>query len=146
MKISSKGVSLIAEFEGCRLKAYKCPADVWTIGYGHTAGVKPGSTLKSEKEARRLLEKDLEKYAGYVNQAVKDKKIRFKLNQNQFDALTSFVYNLGYGSLLNLVTNRDARTIADKILLYNKANGKELDGLKRRRTAEQKLFLSKDTK
>lgn len=145
MKISHRGISLITEFEGCHLKAYRCPAGVWTIGYGHTEGVKPGDKIKSEKEARELLKKDLEKYAGYVNQAVKNKKIGFELNQNQFDALTSFVYNLGYGSLLNLVTNRDARTVADKMLLYNKAGGKELEGLKRRRKAEREMFLGKKT-
>lgn len=143
MHISSKGVRLIVTFEGCHLEAYKCPAGKWTIGYGHTKGVKPGQRLKSEKEARELLRKDLKQYEGYVNKAVEDKKIGFKLNQNQFDALTSFVYNLGYENLLQLVTNRDEGTIAEKMLYYYHAGGKELEGLKRRREAEQKLFLTK---
>lgn len=146
MNISSKGVKLIASFEGCRLEAYQCSAEKWTIGYGHTSGVKPGQRLKSEREARRLLKEDLKQYVKYVNQAVRDKNIGFKLNQNQFDALTSFVYNLGNGSLLQLVTNRDAKTVAEKMLLYNKIkkNGEmvELAGLTRRRQAEQKLFLT----
>lgn len=146
MNISSKGVKLIASFEGCRLQAYQCSAGKWTIGYGHTSGVKPGQRLNSEREARMLLKEDLKQYVKYVNQAVRDKNIGFKLNQNQFDALTSFVYNLGNGSLLQLVTNRDAKTVAKKMLFYNKIkkDGKmvELAGLKRRREAEQKLFLT----
>ena len=98
-KISDTGVALIAKFEGCYLEAYKCPAGVWTIGYGHTGNVKKGDTLASETEAMALLKKDLKQYAGYVNQRIANKKISFSLNQNQFDALTSFTYNLGPGCL-----------------------------------------------
>lgn len=140
-KVSQKGIDLVASFEGCQLKAYKCPAGVWTIGYGHTENVKKGDTLKSQQEAKDLLKKDLKKYAGYVNQMVKDGTISFSLNQNQFDALTSFVYNCGKGNLASLVKNRNAKTVAEKILLYNKGGGKELPGLKRRREAERALFL-----
>ncbi len=142
MKISNKGIDLITKFEGCQLKAYKCPAGVWTIGYGHTENVKKGDTLASEQEARELLLKDMKKYEDYVNKAVADKSIRFPLNQMQFDALTSFVYNCGYGNLLQLVRGRNAQTVAKKMLLYDKGGGKVLSGLTRRRKAEQKLFLS----
>lgn len=143
MSISNKGVKFIAGFEGCRLSAYKCPAGVWTIGYGHTKNVKEGDRLASEEEARKLLKKDLKTYEGYVNQLIDNKSIRFQVNQNMFDALTSFVYNCGAGNLATLVKNRDATAVADALLLYCKAAGKELPGLKRRREEERKLFLKK---
>lgn len=142
MSVSDRGVELVAKFEGCRLEAYKCPAGVWTIGYGHTNGVNPGDRLSSEEEARTLLKKDLEKYSGYVNNCVKKGMITFSLNQNQFDALTSFCYNCGNGNLQKLVSGRDAATIAEKLLLYNKGGGKVLAGLVRRREEERALFIT----
>ena len=142
MSISDRGVELIAKYEGCRLDAYKCPAGVWTIGYGHTAGVKEGDRLPSQESAKELLKKDLEKYGGYVNDCVRKGLITFPLNQNQFDALTSFCYNCGNGNLQKLVSGRDAATVAEKLLLYNKGGGKVLPGLVRRREEEKALFLS----
>lgn len=143
MSVSDRGVELIAKYEGCRLEAYKCPAGVWTIGYGHTAGVVQGQQLPSREAAKALLKEDLKKYAGYVNNCVKKGFIKFTLNQNQFDALVSFCYNCGIGSLQKLVAGRDAVTIADKLLAYNKGDGKVLAGLTRRREEERDLFLSK---
>lgn len=142
MAVSDNGVELIAKYEGCRLEAYKCPAGVWTIGYGHTAGVQPGQMLPSKEAAKALLKEDLKKYGGYVNSCVKKGLISFPLNQNQFDALTSFCYNCGNGSLQKLVADRDAATVADKLLAYNKGGGKVLPGLTRRREEERALFLS----
>lgn len=142
MRISDRGVDLIAKYEGCRLEAYKCPAGVWTIGYGHTAGVKEGDRLASEEAAKALLKEDLSKYGGYVNACVKKGLIGFALTQNMFDALTSFCYNCGNGNLQKLVTDRDAITVADKLLLYNKGGGKVLPGLARRREEERELFLA----
>lgn len=142
MSISEKGVELIAKYEGCRLDAYKCPAGVWTIGYGHTIGVKQGDTLPSKQAAKTLLKEDLKKYGDYVNNCRQKGLITFPLNQNQFDALTSFTYNCGNGSLQKLVSGRDAATIADKLLLYNKGGGKVLAGLTKRRQEERELFLS----
>lgn len=142
MKISDRGVELVAKYEGCRLEAYKCPAGVWTIGYGHTAGVKQGDKLVSMEAAKSMLKQDLEKYGNYVNSCVKNGMITFPLNQNQFDALTSFCYNCGEGNLQNLVTGRNAATIAEKMLLYNKGGRRVLPGLVRRRTEERALFLS----
>lgn len=142
MQISDSGVELIAKYEGCRLEAYKCPAGVWTIGYGHTAGVKEGDRLGSEEAAKALLKEDLGKYGGYVNASVKKGLISFALTQNMFDALTSFCYNCGNGNLQKLVEGRDAATVADKILLYNKGGGKVLPGLVRRREEERQMFLS----
>lgn len=143
MRVSEQGVGLIARYEGCRLQAYKCPAGVWTIGYGHTAGVKPGDILPSTAAALELLKEDLRKYGDYVNACVKKGKIMFPLNQNRFDALTSFCYNCGNGNLQKLVEGRDAATVADKMLLYNKGGGKELPGLTKRRKEERELFLRK---
>lgn len=142
MTVSDRGVELIARYEGCRLDAYKCPAGVWTIGYGHTAGVKEGDKLPSQEAAKALLKKDLEKYGGYVNDCVRKGLITFPLSQNQFDALTSFCYNCGNGNLQKLVSGRDAATVAEKLLLYNKGGGKVLAGLQRRREEERALFLS----
>lgn len=140
--VSDRGVELIARYEGCRLEAYLCPAGVWTIGYGHTAGVVKGQTLPSKEAAKALLKEDLKKYGGYVNECGQKGLISFSLNQNQFDALTSFCYNCGNGSLRKLVTGRSAGEIADKLLLYNKGGGKVLPGLTRRREEERALFLS----
>ena len=137
MKTSSKGVSLIKSFEGCRLKAYKCPAGVWTIGYGHTAGVIEGDTITQE-QADEYLRNDLAKY----EKAVLNYDGIYHFNQNQFDALVSFTYNCGVGNLKNLTQNgkRTLAQISVKILLYNKAGGVVLRGLQRRRAAEKELF------
>lgn len=137
MKTSSKGVSLIKQFEGCRLTAYKCPAGVWTIGYGHTAGVNKGDTI-TQQTADDYLRDDLVKYENAV---LKYNSI-YHFNQNQFDALVSFTYNCGVGNLKNL-TQSGKRTISQisaKLPLYNKAGGVVLRGLQRRRTAEKELF------
>lgn len=142
MAVSERGVELVAKYEGCRLQAYKCPAGVWTIGYGHTAGVKPGDTLPSQEYAKKLLKEDLAKYAASVNNCVKKGLIAFPLTQNQFDALTSFCYNCGAGSLQKLVTGRSAAEVADKLPAYNKGGGKVLAGLVKRREEERALFLS----
>lgn len=142
MTVSDRGVDLIAKYEGCRLDAYICPAGVWTIGYGHTAGVKQGDKLPSQEAAKALLKEDLKKYGGYVNACVQKGLISFPLTQNQFDALTSFCYNCGNGNLQKLVSGRDAATVAEKLLLYNKGGGKVLTGLVRRREEERALFLS----
>ena len=137
MKTSPKGVSLIKSFEGCRLKAYKCPAGVWTIGYGYTAGVKEGDTITQET-ADDYLRNDLAKY----EKAVQNYDGIYHFNQNQFDALVSFTYNCGVGNLKNLTQNgkRTLEQISVKLPLYNKAGGVVLRGLQRRRAAEKDLF------
>lgn len=142
MHISDNGVELIAKFEGCRLEAYKCPAGVWTIGYGHTAGVKQEDKLPSVEAAKQLLKEDIGKYAEHVNRCICSGEISFPVNQNQFDALTSFCYNCGAGNLKRLVSGRNAQAVAEAMLKYNKGGGKVLAGLQRRREEEQQLFLS----
>ena len=135
MIISNKGLDLIKQFEGCRLKAYKDPAGVWTIGWGHTKGVKAGDEITQE-QADKLLRDDLAVYETKVDKY--DDKYHW--NQNQFDALVSFAYNIGSIDQLTSNGRRSIKTISDKILEYNKAGGKKLEGLVRRREAEKALF------
>ena len=135
MKISQNGINLIKKFEGCRLSAYRCPSGVWTIGYGHTAGVKQGQKI-TQAQADAFLQKDITLYENYV------RLTGLSLNQNQFDALVSFTFNCGAGNLSKLIKNRNLTQIADALLLYNKdANGVS-QGLVTRRKAERELFLS----
>lgn len=135
-KTGQAGLNLIRQFEGCHLTAYKCPAGVWTIGYGHTGNVAAGQTI-TQTEADMLLVADMEKYEKKVNK-YHDK---YRWNQNEFDALVSFCFNVGSIDQLTAKGTRSRAVIAEKILLYNKAAGKELAGLTRRRKEEQKLFL-----
>lgn len=142
MKISQKGIDLIKSFEGCYLTAYKCPAGVWTIGFGTTGkvdGKSIASGMKITKEkAEQLLKKDLEKFEKDILKY--DSKYHW--TQGQFDAMVSFAYNVGSIHQLTANGTRSIEQIAEKILAYNKAAGKVLNGLVRRRKAEQELFLS----
>lgn len=147
MKISQVGINLIKEFEGCYLKAYKCPAGVWTIGFGETGKVngKPvgAGMVITQQQAEDLLRNSLNaRYEPSVRKLG-------EMNQNQYDALVSFCYNLGphifKGSLLAAINKRDWNDVARQIKKYNKAkvNGvlTELRGLTRRRKAEADLLL-----
>ena len=137
-KISEKGLNLIKQFEGCRLRAYQCSAGVWTIGYGHTARVKQGQTI-TQAQAEEYLKQDCRKFENYVNNKAYV-PVTAQLNQNQFDALVSFAFNCGQGNLKTLCAGRSTAQIAAALPKYNKAAGKVLSGLVRRRVAEQKLF------
>ena len=137
-KIGQAGLNLIKQFEGCRLSAYQCAAGVWTIGYGHTTGVKKGMTI-TQAQADTYLKQDCAKFENYVN-SVSYVPITASLNQNQFDALVSFAFNCGAGNLKKLCAGRNASQIAVAMPQYCKANGKVLAGLRRRRVAEQALF------
>lgn len=137
-KIGQAGLALIKQYEGCRLAAYRCAAGVWTIGYGHTAGVHSGMTI-TQAQADAYLQQDIAKFEGYVNNPAYV-PITANLNQNQFDALVSFAFNLGAGNLRKLCKGRTAAQIALAMTQYRKANGKVLAGLRRRRAAEQALF------
>ncbi|CZW94202.1 lysozyme [Enterobacter hormaechei] len=146
MQTSEKGIALIKQFEGCKLTAYQDSVGVWTIGYGWTQPVdgKPiraGMTIKQET-AERLLKTGLVSYENDVSRLVK-----VNLTQGQFDALVSFTYNLGVRSLststlLRKLNAGDYAGAADEFLRWNKAGGKVLNGLTRRREAERALFLS----
>ena len=109
-----------------------------TIGYGHTAGVHSGMTI-TQAQADAYLQQDIAKFEGYVNNPAYV-PITEQLNQNQFDALVSFAFNLGAGNLRKLCKGRTAAQIAQAMTQYCKANGKVLAGLRRRRAAEQALF------
>ncbi|MCU3050307.1 lysozyme [Enterobacter roggenkampii] len=146
MQTSDKGIALIKQFEGCKLTAYQDSVGVWTIGYGWTQPVdgKPiraGMTIKQET-AERLLKTGLVSYESDVSRLVK-----VGVTQGQFDALVSFTYNLGSRSLststlLRKLNAGDYAGAADEFLRWNKAGGKVLNGLTRRREAERALFLS----
>lgn len=139
MKINKRGLDLIKKYEGCRLTAYKCPAGVITIGYGHTDGVKAGDTI-TQAQADLYLQTDVTNYENLVNEY--NRNYNYKFNRNQFSALVSFAFNCGAGNLAMLLQNgkRDKKTISEKMLLYCNANGKPLKGLQDRRKAEQDLF------
>jgi lysozyme len=144
MKTSPAGIDLIKQFEGFESKAYVCPAGVPTIGYGTTRingkAVAMG-TMITESQAVQYLTDDLEKFESAVNRLV-----TVDLSQNQFDALVSFVYNLGEGNfasstLLRNVNAQQWQQAADQLLRWNRAGGQVLAGLTRRRTAERSMFL-----
>ena len=138
MVTSETGLNLIKSFEGVRLTAYRCPAGKWTIGYGHTKGVKKGMYI-SEEVATHFLIEDVQRVEPTIN-SYDD---IYHWTQNEFDALASFAFNCGIGNLKKLLKygQRTKSQIADAILLYNKANGRELRGLVRRRKAERELFV-----
>ena len=144
MKISENGIKLIKKYEGLRLQAYRAVSTekYYTIGYGHYGSDVKKNMKITETKAEELLKKDLVKYENYINTYC-IKNYKYNLSQNQFDALTSFVYNCGLYNLKQLCDygRRDLTTISKKILLYNKSSGKILLGLIKRRKEEQKLFL-----
>jgi len=130
------GLQLIESFEGLRLTSYQDSVGVWTIGYGHTLGVKPGQTI-TQQQAQAFLQQDLSIAEGAVNQK------NLPVNGNQFAALVSFTFNLGAGNLNKLMKNGLA-AVPDRILLFDHAGGKALPGLTRRRQAERALYLTPD--
>lgn len=137
--IGNAGLELIKSFEGLRLEAYRCPAGKWTIGFGTTSGVYPGMKI-TKAQAEKMLIADCQKFADAVDN-IQNVPLTESLNSNQRDALISFSYNCGTGNLKKLCKGRTLEEIADALLLYNKANGKVLAGLTRRRKAERELFL-----
>lgn len=147
MRLGSKGLELIKSFEGFYSKPYLDPIGIPTIGYGATYYPnKKKVTMKdmplTEKEASELLKEMMTTYENDVKRLVKR-----ELNQNQFDALVSFTYNLGganlgKSTLLKKVNaNPCDKTIKDEFLKWNKAGGKVLNGLTRRRNAEAELYF-----
>ena len=139
MKVSQDCVDLVKFFEGFEGKAYLCPANVWTIGYGRTKNVQEGDRITKVQAERDLLE-ELEEFAEQVLNSVK-----VELTQNELDALTSWTYNLGVGNLnsstlLKKLNTGDKDSVPSEMLRWNKAAGKVLAGLTRRREAEAKLW------
>lgn len=141
MKISQAGIDLIKSFEGCRLSAYLDSVNVPTIGYGSTEGVSMGDTI-TQDEAESLLREDLIRFEACVNDYV-----TVDIDQNEYDALVSFAFNLGCGalktsSLLRLLNAGNKEAAAQQFLRWDKAGGKVLAGLTRRRKAESERFLA----
>lgn len=141
MKVSTKGKNLIKKFEGLRLKAYQCPAKIWTIGYGHTLFVQPGDII-DENKANIFLKEDVRMFENNVNELV-----HVSLNQNQFDALVSLVFNIGVGNfkkstLLKKLNSGDMSGASEELLRWVYVKGKKSNGLIHRRNAEKKLFDS----
>lgn len=137
---SEEGYALTKEFEGLRFKAYQDQGGVWTIGYGHTRGVKPGDICTLE-QADAWLHEDI---AGVV--ACVQRLVKVPLTQEQFDALVDFVFNLGCGSLagsalLRCVNAGQFEQAALEFLRWNRVGSVEIEGLTRRRKAEAELFL-----
>lgn len=142
-QLGSAGLALIKEFEGCRLTAYKpvSTEKYWTIGWGHYGpDVTQGMTI-TQARADELLLQDVESSVNAVNNPAYC-PVTETLTQNQFDALVSFTFNCGAGNLKTLCKNRTTAQIASMIPAYNKAGGKVLNGLVRRRAAEVELFNS----
>lgn len=139
--INAEGLRLITTYEGLSLKSYKDAVGIWTIGYGHTAGIGPGMTITKQK-AEEMLRKELGKFEAAVAGCVK-----VPLNDNQFSALVAFSYNLGANALktstlLKKLNAKDYAGAANEFLRWDKAGGKSLLGLSRRRHSERALFLS----
>ncbi len=141
MKASVDAYELIKQFEGLRLEAYLCPAGIWTIGYGHTSGVSPNSFITIQ-EADEYLHRDVAAIEMQLN------KLNFSLRQCQWDAIVSFVFNVGIGNfkastlLAKIRINPDDNSIIDEFLRWVYANGKVMRGLQKRRLTEMKLYFS----
>ena len=138
--INAAGLQLIKDAEGLRLDAYLCPANVWTIGYGTTGGIRKGMRVTKD-EAEKLLRMDVTKFERAVARLV-----NVSLTSNQFSALVSFVYNVGEGAfasstMLRLLNKGEFGAAADQFARWNKAGGRALIGLTKRRAAERALFL-----
>lgn len=151
MKTSQAGIDLIKKFEGLKLKAYPDPGtggEPWTIGYGTTSSAGVGKVTKgmsiTEVQAESMLVRSLVAYEKAIKAALKNPP-----TQNQFDALVSFAYNVGQAnmrasSVVKFFNAGQVEKAADAFLLWNKAAGKVMNGLTRRRQAERQLFLKPD--
>ncbi|MHC1838155.1 lysozyme [Klebsiella pneumoniae] len=144
MKLSQRGIDLIKQFEGYSSKAYPDPATggaPWTIGYGTTKGVKPGMVITAQ-QAEKMLRDDVAKFESGVSSL-----ITAPTTQGQFDAMVSLAYNIGLGNFgkSTLLKKHNARCYtcaADQFRVWNRANGKVMNGLTKRRAAERQVYMS----
>jgi len=141
MKASNDALNLIKEFEGLKLEAYKCSAGVWTIGYGHTQNVKKGMKITKE-EAEKFLQQDIVNFEKQLN------SLGLNLRQNQFDALISLIFNIGFGTFKKSVLYNRIKANPDDLAIKNiwersfiRAGGHILPGLIRRRKKEAQLYF-----
>lgn len=143
MNTSQKGLDLIKKYEGCRLYAYRCPAGVLTIGYGHTNGVKAGQAI-TQVQAEQFLREDISPIEKLLN----GMGVNFK--QQQFDALVSWIFNLGAANFKSstmykkIIARASDSEITDQLVKWFNAGGKPLSGLKKRRVEEANMFLGRD--
>lgn len=137
MKLSNNGKKLIKAFEGCKLKAYQDAAGVWTIGYGHTSGVKSGQSI-TQDQADRYFDSDIVKFEDAVNRY----RSVYNWRQTEFDAMVSFAFNIGNIVQLTNDGKRSKLEIANKIIEYCNAGGRKLAGLLNRRNVEKRVFTS----
>jgi lysozyme len=142
MTISQKGIDLIKTFEGCKLFAYRDSVGIPTIGYGHIKDVKMGMSI-TQKQAEEFLKSDIKPVERLLN------GMGINYTQNQFDALTSWIFNLGEGNFKNstmyknIVARKSDVEITDQMVKWVNAGGRPLLGLKKRRVAEANMFLGK---
>ena len=139
--INERGLSIIKEFEGLRLRSYVCPAGKWTIGWGHTRTARPNMGI-TEGQADELLREDVRNFERCIN-----RNVRVPLTNNEFSALVSWAFNIGCGAvqtstLLRVLNQGNKTRAADELLRWNRGDGRVLKGLIRRRQAERELFLS----
>lgn len=143
MKISQQGIDLIKRFEGCKLSSYKDSVGVWTIGYGHTKGVRSGMSI-TQQQAEQFMKEDIQPIERTLNSMC----VNFK--QQQFDALVSWIFNLGVGNFNKstmkkwITGNFTDEDITDQMVKWVNAGGIPLLGLKRRRVAEANMFLGRE--
>ena len=139
MTTSKSGLQLIKDYEGLRLRAYLCPAGVWTIGFGHTKGVRQGQVITEEQACNYLVE-DVAPIERLLN------VLGVNFRQEQFDALVSWIFNLGSGNfqhstlLRKIMADASDEEICTEIVRWVNSNGKPLTGLKKRRIAEANMF------
>lgn len=140
MKTSEKGIKLIMKHEGFRAEAYRCPGGVWTIGYGHTGGEVRSGMKMTKEEAMEWLRSDVQVAEAAIN------KEQLNLRQHQFDALVSFVFNVGTGNfrsstlLKKIREDPDAPDIREEFMQWKRAKGVVLPGLVKRRQEEADLY------
>ena len=143
MKISNKGIELIKTFEGCKLFAYRDSVGVPTVGYGHTTNVRMGMAI-TQAEAEKFLHDDLIPVESVLN------AMGVNFTQNEFDALCSWIFNLGAGNFHSstmkkyIVANKPDLDITDQMVKWHNAGGKPLLGLKKRRVAEANMWLGRE--
>lgn len=143
MRTSNQGRQLIKQYEGLRLEAYRCPAGIPTIGWGHTEGVKMGQRITPE-QAEDLLVEDIAPIEKLLN------TMAINFRQEQFDALVSWIFNLGRGNFVSSTLCRriqegaDDELIADQIIKWVYSNGRPLAGLMKRRVSEANMFLGRE--
>ena len=146
MRMTEDGLALIKRFEGFRAEAYRCPAGVWTVGSGHTSAAGPpavtGGMTITRADAERILRRDVEEFARDVAAS-----LSISLDDRQFSALVSFAYNVGItnfrkSSVRACVNGGDLAGVPQRLALWNKARGRVLPGLVKRRAAEAELFAN----